>query len=205
MTSSNENWKPFLKIIGGNLLIAFAYAKWMKPHVIINGGVTSVAMILNKITHLDLLYFTYGVTALLLLLCGLFLGKQNMLRSLLSSVCYTCFFAFFYKLIPFNACIWLPLDFILACIFIGIGYYCCLSSNSSTVGMDVLALIIHKYNPSADIAKMIRIINILVLIVGFFVYGIMSVIIGILFSICYSYILQLLLNNRFKISIKENE
>ena len=62
-----------IKILIGNLLMGFAYAKWMKPNEIINGGVTSVAMILEKITGINILYLTNGVTILLLLICLLFL------------------------------------------------------------------------------------------------------------------------------------
>lgn len=204
MNTTNPNRTPILKIILGNILIAFAYAKWMKPHIIINGGVTSLAMILNRITSLDLLYYTYGLTFLLLLLCGLFLGRQNMFRSFLSSLCYTCFFAFFYKVIPFNACLWLPLDFLFSCLFIATGYYCCLSANASTVGMDVIALIIHKYYPKLKIASIIRLLNIVILMIGFFVFGLYSVVIGILFSVCYSYLLQWLLNWKENSSLQEN-
>ncbi|OTP31835.1 hypothetical protein A5798_001858 [Enterococcus sp. 6C8_DIV0013] len=53
-----------IKILIGNLLMGFAYAKWMKPNEIINGGVTSVAMILEKITGINILFLTNGVTIL---------------------------------------------------------------------------------------------------------------------------------------------
>ena len=46
-----EESKAVLKIIAGNSLLGFAYAKWMKPNGIINGGVTSMAMILEKVTN----------------------------------------------------------------------------------------------------------------------------------------------------------
>nr|WP_246032329.1 YitT family protein [Vagococcus zengguangii] len=46
------------KIILGNLLLGFAYAKWMKPDGIINGGVTSISMIFEKITGIPIFYLT---------------------------------------------------------------------------------------------------------------------------------------------------
>ncbi|MBO0443125.1 YitT family protein [Vagococcus fluvialis] len=181
-----------IKILIGNLLMGFAYAKWMKPNEIINGGVTSVAMILEKITGINILFLTNGVTILLLLICLLFLGKDNFIKSLLSSIFYNLFFSLFYSL-PFTVQVNLPVDFLLASLFISIGYYCCLSSNSSTVGMDVLALVLYKKNPKINIAKTIRYINYIVLGFGLLAYGPVSVIVGLLFSFVYSYLLNQLM------------
>lgn len=184
---------PLIKIVVGNVFMAFAYAKWMKPNNIINGGVTSIAMILEKLTAIPLLYLTNGVTVLLLILCWVFLGKGNFLRSFVSSLCYMGLFSFFYSL-PVEATINLPVDFLLASIFIAIGYYCCISSDASTVGMDVIALILHKRNPKVDVAIAIRYINFAVLGVGLLTYGWQSVAVGIVFSFVNSYILRGLLN-----------
>ncbi|MDF0480305.1 YitT family protein [Vagococcus sp. PNs007] len=188
---------PFIKIIIGNMFMGFAYAKWMKPNDIINGGVTSVAMILEKITHLPLLYLSNGVTLLLLLACYISLGKANFFRSLISSCCYMLFFSMFYSL-PFSATVNLPIDFMLASVFIAIGYYCCISSNSSTVGMDVIALIIHKNKPKIKVAVLIRYINFGVLAVGVLTYGWLSIIVGVLFSYVNSYLLNFLLEAKAK-------
>ena len=188
---------PFIKIIIGNMFMGFAYAKWMKPNDIINGGVTSVAMILEKITHLPLLYLTNGVTLLLLFACYISLGKAKFFRSLISSWCYMLFFSMFYSL-PFSATVNLPIDFMLASVFIAIGYYCCISSNSSTVGMDVIALIIHKKKPKIKVAILIRYINFGVLAVGLLTYGWLSIIVGVLFSYVNSYLLNFLLEAKAK-------
>lgn len=190
---TKERILPILKIIFGNVLMGFAYAQWMKPNKIINGGVTSVAMILEKITRIPILYLTNGVTLLLLVACYIFLGKGNFFRSFISSVCYNFFFSIFY-LMPFTVSINLPVDFIFACFFIAIGYYCCISADSSTVGMDVVALILHKKNEKINIAHTIRYINFIVLGIGFLTYGWQSIAMGIAFSYVNSYILNALLN-----------
>lgn len=180
------------KIVVGNVFMAFAYAKWMKPNTIINGGVTSLAMILEKITKLSLLYLTNGVTLVLLASCYVFLGKGNFWRSLVSSVCYMILFSLFYSL-PFEVRVNLPVDFVFASLFIAIGYYCCISSDASTVGMDVIALAIHKRSPQVRVAIAIRYINFLVLGMGLLTYGWLAVGVGIAFSFLNSYILNVLL------------
>ncbi|MBP1043875.1 YitT family protein [Vagococcus sp. BWB3-3] len=184
---------PLIKIVIGNIFMAFAYAKWMKPNQIINGGVTSIAMILAKVTSLPLLYLTNGVTVLLLAICYLFLGKGNFLRSLVSSCCYMALFSLFYSL-PFEATVNLPVDFLFASLFIAIGYYCCISSDASTVGMDVIALAIHKRRPEVKVAVALRYINLLVLGVGLLTYGWFAITVGVVFSFVNSYMLNLCLS-----------
>lgn len=190
-----SNRKALLKIIGGNMLLGLAYAKWMKPRGIINGGVTSIAMILNKVSGISILYLTSGITLLLLASAFFFLGKQVFFRSILSSIFYNLFFSLFYTL-DFQLEINLPMDFILATIFIGVGYYCCLSENSSTVGVDLIALIFHQRNPAIPIAKTIRFLNYIVLVFGLLTYGVLSVLMGILFSYLQSVLLHFLLKKK---------
>ncbi|HAP3815426.1 TPA: YitT family protein [Enterococcus faecalis] len=190
-----KNSKSLLKIIGGNILLGIAYSKWMKPRGIINGGVTSLAMIVNKVTDINILYLTSGITILLLFASFFFLGRQNLFRSIVSSVCYNLFFSFFYTL-PIRIEINLPVDFVLATIFVSVGYYCCLSENSSTVGMDVIALVIHKKKPKIAIAKAIRLLNYTVLAFGLLTYGLFSVVIGIIFSYVQSLLLHYLLKQK---------
>lgn len=45
-------------ILLGNIFMGIAYSKWMVPNEIINGGVTSISMILNKLLSVPLLYLT---------------------------------------------------------------------------------------------------------------------------------------------------
>ncbi|KAB7707068.1 hypothetical protein F9802_08625 [Bacillus aerolatus] len=176
----------------GNVFMGFAYAKWVVPNNIINGGVTSLSMILNKVLHIPLLYLSNGITALLLIVCLLFLGKENFLKSICSSIFYASFFSLFYSL-PFDCTVNISVDLLLACIFIAFGYYCCISTNASTVGIDVIALVMHKRNNKVNIAKSIRYINVFVLVFGFVVFGWQSVVIGIIFTYIYSSLLGLLM------------
>ena len=180
------------KIIFGNVLLGLAYAKWMVPHAIIYGGVTSLSLVLSRVLHSDIAYLTNGLTIFLLLLCWLFLGHGSLLKSIVSSLSYLVCFTFFYRL-PFSLVVSLPLDFLLACVVIALGYYFCLSVGASTVGVDVIALIIHKKRPQISLARAIRWLNFLILACGLLVYGVQSVLIGVLFSLLYSSLLDKML------------
>ncbi|WP_125702288.1 YitT family protein [Lacticaseibacillus daqingensis] len=183
--------KAVLKIILGNILMGFAYAQWMAPDGIINGGVTSVSMIANRLSGIPMLYLTNGITLMLLVVCWIFLGRGNFLRSLLSSVAYNLFFSLFY-LMPNLFHVNLVVDVGLSCILIALGYYFCIDNDASTVGMDVIALIIHK-RTGRNLAVMLRMINYAVLLVGLLVYGVQSVVIGLIFSFFHTRLLQWLL------------
>ncbi|WP_424684967.1 YitT family protein [Enterococcus sp.] len=180
------------KVTLGTALLGFAYAQWMKPNAIINGGVTSLSMIANELTGLPLLLMTNGITLVLLILSGIFLGRGNLLRSVYSSICYNLFFSLFY-LAPISAQINLPVDFLFASLFIAAGYALCLSSDTSTVGLDVVALIVHRYRPKLGVAKVLRWLNWSVLVLGLFAYNWQAVVIGIAFSYFNSLLLGLFL------------
>ncbi|MGI2706608.1 YitT family protein [Bacillus cytotoxicus] len=189
--------EPLGKIILGNIFLGLAYAKWMKPNGIINGGVTSIAMILEKVTSIRIFYLTIGVTVLLLVFCWIFLGRENFLKSIISSICFNIFFTLFY-LLQWDIQVNLVVDFLLASLFIAVGYYYCISSNASTVGIDVIALAINKKHPEFSIARGIRYINFIVLALGLVTYGVKSVVVGICFSLVNSYILDLFLRKNIK-------
>lgn len=155
-----------VKIIFGNILLGFAYAKWMVPHAIINGGVTSLSLVLSKVLNMDVAYLTNIVTMLLLLVCWLFLGKVRLIKSIVSSLSYLFFFTCFHQW-AFSVVINVPIDFVLSALLIAAGYYFCLSAGSSAVGVDVIALIIHQKNPTISLAKAIRWLNYTILVLVF--------------------------------------
>lgn len=173
-------------IVLGNIVMSFGYAKLMVPHNIINGGVTSLAMIIQHFWHISLDKINVLLLAGLLLLVLLFLGKELLIKSLISSCVYSLCFSYFINL---NLTINLPAFWamLVASVLISFGYFCCLIANSSTVGMDVIALIIHQRWPQIGLDKVIRILNLLILLGGFFIYGLMAIVLGIIFSYLYSY------------------
>ena len=90
-----KNTKAVLKSSRGNSLLGFAYAKWMKPNGIINGGVTSMAMIFRKGDQCtDRLFDIWYYDPSAGFFCWLFLGKANFFKSIISSVFYNLFLLF---------------------------------------------------------------------------------------------------------------
>lgn len=182
--------KPSLfNLFIGNLMISFAYAKWMVPNQIINGGATSLAMILSKVTDGIVSDWTMILSISFLLLALLFLGNDCFFKSIVGSSFYMLFFRLFYQYLPIDFSVNLVIDFILAAFFIAAGYNLCLKANASTVGLDVLALILHKKISRFDVSTYLFFLNFLVLVLGFLIYGLQDTIKGFLFSFCYTKLL----------------
>lgn len=179
--------KRALTIIVGNLLITGAYAFITVPNEIINGGVTSFSMVLGQVCRMDISVFVNLLTLFLLLLCLVFLGREFFAGSVLSCACYLSMFTFFHSLgLP------LPLCIMLAGILVGAGYYLCICAKSTAISFDIIALILNKKNPKVNIAYTMGIINTAVLLTGFMVFGLSSVLYGILFTVIQTFVLNTL-------------
>ena len=184
-----------LKIVVGNLLITFSYAFITVPNGIVNGGVTSFSMILSSVTDLGISFYTNCITILLLVLCLFFLGKSYLAKSIVSSACYMLFFSFFNGIDFGFASIPMIISVLIAGLLVGIGYFLCLSAESSTVGFDVIALILHNKNNKIKVSKAMRYINLFVILLGLFSYGLLAVIYGVIFTYIQTTVVHLLLED----------
>lgn len=191
-----------LKIVVGNLLITFSYAFITVPNGIVNGGVTSFSMILSSVTDLGISFYTNCITILLLVLCSFFLGKSYLAKSIVSSACYMLFFSFFNGIDFGFASIPMIISVLIAGLLVGIGYFLCLSAESSTVGFDVIALILHNKNNKIKVSKAMRYINLFVILLGLFSYGLLAVIYGVIFTYIQTTVVHLLLEDNVIENVK---
>ena len=191
-----------LKIVVGNLLITFSYAFITVPNGIVNGGVTSFSMILSSVTDLGISFYTNCITILLLVLCLFFLGKSYLAKSIVSSACYMLFFSFFNGIDFGFASIPMIISVLIAGLLVGIGYFLCLSAESSTVGFDVIALILHNNNNKIKVSKAMRYINLFVILLGLFSYGLLAVIYGVIFTYIQTTVVHLLLEDNVIENVK---
>lgn len=185
----------------GITVLNFAYVMVTVPHGIINGGVTSFSMILSRLPLTEILpvnAWVAIVTGLLALLCCIFLGRDIFIASLYSCVMGVAAFNFFTLVIPESVIdtmisigqmgnnpvipLGMAAELIAAAVVVGAGYYFCLSNNATAVGMDTIALIIHKRHEKIPVAYAMYAINIIVLLLGLYTYGLRCVLMGIAFA-----------------------
>ena len=77
-----------VKILSGNLLMALAYSFITVPNDIVNGGVTSLAMICAELLGLDVALCSNLFTVLLMIICAVFLGKSYFMGTVFYTQCY---------------------------------------------------------------------------------------------------------------------
>ena len=193
--------RRYALIAFGLAILNFAYVMVTVPHGIINGGVTSFSMILSRLPLTEMLpvnAWVTIVTAILALLCCIFLGRDIFIASLYSCVVGVAAFNFFTLIVPQSVIetmvrigymgdnpvipVGMAIELILAAIVVGAGYYFCLSNDSTAVGMDTIALILHKHNEKIPVAYAMYAINIMVLLLGLYAYGLRCVLMGIAFA-----------------------
>ena len=109
--------KELMKVVIGGMILGLAYAKWMVPNQVINGGATSLALILESLTGLSVTFYSQLLTVVFLVMSFLFLGGKNFVLSIVSSFCYTFFFSVFYNT-SFSLQTNIVIDIMLACITI---------------------------------------------------------------------------------------
>ena len=198
--------KDVLKIIIGNIILTSSYAFITVPNKIVNGGVTSCSLIISSFLPVDISVIANIFTVILLGLCFFKLGKENFLKSIISSICYMGFLSLF-RSIDVEFIMNPVLCVIIASTMVGIGYFLCISANASTVGFDVIALVVNKKNPKIEVGTVIRYLSIAVLLMGLLTYGYMAVIFGIAFSILETQVMNIFirLENKTKIYKGERE
>ena len=105
----------YLKIILGNIFMTFAYAYIAVPFGIVNGGVTSFAMVLDKNLPGNISFWTNTLYLSLLIIYYIFMGYKCFINALFSCIAFILFFTLF-TAFP----LMLPLPFFLAVPCIGI-------------------------------------------------------------------------------------
>lgn len=169
-----------LVIVAGNLVLAFATASFILPYNIVTGGVAGVAVVVEPLFHIPAQWTINAVVIVMFLLGAFFLGKEFAVKTVLSSIMYPSFLNIIMSL-PFS----MPadLDPILASlyggIFTGIGVGLVMRTGSSTGGMDIPPLIIHKFT-HLPLSKLVFVTDLLTVALGLIAYGVGNVLVGLI-------------------------
>ena len=150
---NNNKWNKLCRslrsgffILAGNALLAFLVAAFVIPHNIIMGGTTGIGLVLDGVLPIE----TAGIVLILnliLLLAGLLvLGKKFFLTTVASSVLYPVMLGFMQRIPGIGS---MTDNELLAAIFAGVLMGLALGMvmrvGSSTGGVDILNLMLHKW------------------------------------------------------------
>lgn len=153
--------KEYGIITFGVMLAALGISQFLAPHAIVSGGVSGIAIIINRLTG-----FPVGVSVLLmnipLFVAGvIFLGKGFGLKSLYGAFVFSLF------LDATATDLILTENLLMSALFggalIGIGFGFMFLSGATSGGTDILAALLNNAIPAIDIGKWFFIIDIVII------------------------------------------
>ncbi len=171
-----ELMKNGILLVVGNFILALAVGMFILPYSILSGGVAGIAVALQPLINVSPEIIINVLIIGLFIIGALTLGRKFAFSTAISSFLYPTMLTF-----TVNMQYTQNLDPILASLYggllAGIGVGMVIRSGSSTGGMDVPPLVIHKYT-HIEIHKLVLIVDALTVLLGLYVFGLEAVLIG---------------------------
>lgn len=156
--------KEYLLITAGTLVCAIGISLFLAPHAVVSGGVSGIAIIINRFTG-----FPIGVAVLLmnipLFIAGaLVLGKSFGIKSLYGAFIFSLF------LDAASTGVILTQNILMSALFggtlLGIGFGFIFLTGATTGGTDIVAALGNKAIPAIDLGKWFFICDIIIISAG---------------------------------------
>lgn len=136
----------YLEIIIGNMLSACAFGMIVLPQKFVAGGVTGLSLVLSHVFPIHITIIMYIINAILFALGFFLVGREFVMKTLLSSVIFPLFLGIA------STCTWLAplsrdpfLSAIIGGLLLGLGSGLVLYGDGSSGGFDILGVIAHQY------------------------------------------------------------
>ena len=170
-------------ILLGNFVVACSVCFLILPNNILTGGVAGVSVALYPLIHVDTVFMVNFLTVTLFLLGVILLGKQFALKSLVSTICYPIFVTILSTVVKYIGTEQFIMEPYLASIYsgvvIGIGLGLVFRVDASTGGMDILALVLHKFT-KLPTGNCVMVIDGLTVLLGVFAHSLSAALIGVM-------------------------
>ena len=180
-------FKNILLVIAGTLVLAFVTAVFILPFDLVTGGVSGIAIVLDKVISLEFVTVDRLVTVitwLLYFIGWLVLGKNFAMKTLISSIIYPLGVSLFMRLatpeflggfFDLQASEYSEISLILATVIGGalVGAGCAITfiGGGSTGGVDIIAFTICKIFKHLKSSVVIFSIDAVIVMMGMFVIG----------------------------------
>lgn len=183
MDRKKEFMQQFLLMVMGNLLLASSVSFLILPNNILTGGVAGVSVALEPLFNFNPVWMVNGLTVGLYLIGALLLGKEFAIKSMISTILYPFFVTTLSAIVPWFGHDTFIINPLLATIYSGVlagtGLGMVFRTGGSTGGMDIPALILHKYTHISQ-GNAVMIIDILTVGLGVYTYGLEPALVGVL-------------------------
>lgn len=186
-----QRFKEFFLVTIGTFIMAVGFNSLFLANNIASGGISGLAISINKLFEINPATFVFIVNIPLLIACYVFLGRTTFLKTVYGSNIYP----FFLKLTASLPT--LTKDPLLAALFggiiVGIGIGLVFLGNSSTGGTGIITQLLNKLTP-IPIGILMGIIDGIIVIIGFIAFDPDSVMYSILALMTITYIVNLMMS-----------
>jgi uncharacterized membrane-anchored protein YitT (DUF2179 family) len=176
----NTVFKDIALVVIGNFILAASVGFFILPYKVLSGGVAGIAVALEPLTHIAAQYWIYILIIGLFVVGSLFLGRKFAVHTALSSFLYPIFLTYITSL---NWNVGVHVEPVLASLYggllAGIGVGLVFRTGASTGGMDVPPLVFNKYF-NIPVSKMVLVFDALTVLLGFSVFGLQAVLVGLI-------------------------
>ncbi len=183
-----ERIKSILLIILGNFIFAIAVVYFVLPYNILSGGVAGVGIIIEQLFGISATVTIDILVVSTFILGFLFLGKEFALKTIISSIVYPIFITVLSHF-PYHVEADVYLIIIYGGILTGVGLALVLREDASTGGMDVPAIIIHRYT-GLPLHITFFIVDAITALVGMLVFSVQDVMMGLVFVYIYNFVIN---------------
>lgn len=172
--------KRLVIILAGNLLVAFATVFFILPGNILGGGVTTVAILINALTGISRVTLIFLLNISLFVLGAICLGARFAASTILSTFLYPLLVSLLSMLdtAPFR-----QVDPLLCAFYAGLiagaGLGLVFRVNASTGGMDIPALLMHKYLHMPT-STSVMIVDGITILCGLAIFGVNAILTGLI-------------------------
>ncbi len=160
--------KQYFFIILGAFLLSLGLNIFLVPQKLSTGGIGSIATVLKHLFNIPLSLTTIILNGILFLFGIKFLGKKALVKTVFGIGCLSLFLEISSFMPVFTD------DLLASCLFggvlVGVGLGLVIRQGASTGGSDFLALMLYKFFPHISIAKIILIVDLIIVCVSALIF-----------------------------------
>lgn len=163
-----RNFMQYFMLTLGPIISAFALEQFLIPNTILDGGVTGISIVIDKLTNIPI-----GLLVVLLNIPFIYIGYKNLgkrflFRTIYAILVFSLFLSFFELFSPFTE------EMLLATVFggaiLGVGCGLIIRSGGCTDGTESVAIVISK-KTNLSVGQIVLIFNLVIYTVAGFIFG----------------------------------
>ena len=158
----NENFRSIIEFTGlviGCIFIAIGINMFFAPYTIAPGGLSGLALVLNKTLGVPTSAVMLGIGLPILVCSYKILGKKDFIKTFMGMMILSLFIELTSPMTQIIATKDILLSAITGAILVGVGLGITFVVDGSTGGTDLIALLLHRLNPRISIGKYLIIID----------------------------------------------